>query len=86
MSQLSQIKSQISAIAAKTEQTAAALNAYAQELQNSIAIVNSSIGGTSSNDDKDMVSALQAGQKSVKDAAMQLANAATKAKEWVSKA
>lgn len=86
MSQLSQIKGQISQVATNVEQTAGALNSFAQNLQTHISVISSAIGGTSSNEDKEMVAALQEGQRAVREAAVQLFQAAQKAKDWVSKA
>lgn len=86
MSQLTQIKAQINQVATNIAQTAASLNSFSQTLQNNIAVINSAIGGTASNEDKEMVAALQQGQQAVKDAALQLNQAAQKAKNWVSKA
>ena len=86
MSQLSQVKNQVNQIATNITQTAAALTAYAQNLQTQIAAVNNAIGGTTSNEDKEMVAAMQVGMQSVKAAALQLTQAATKAKDWVAKA
>ena len=86
MSQLSQLKAQINQVATNISQTATQMNTYSRNLQNQIGQVSNAIGGTATNEDKDMVAALQLVQKSVQDAAVQLMQAATKAKEWVTKA
>ena len=86
MSQLSQLKAQINQVAVNVGQTAASMNAFSQKLQQQIAAINGAIGGTASNEDKQMVAALQQAQKSVQDAAMQMQAASVKAKEWAAKA
>ena len=86
MSQLSQLKAQINQMAVNVGQTAASMNAFSQKLQQQIAAINGAIGGTASNEDKQMVAALQQAQKSVQDAARQMQAASAKAKEWATKA
>ena len=86
MSQLSQLKAQINQVAVNVGQTAASMNAFSQKLQQQIAAINGAIGGTASNEDKQMVAALQQAQKSVQDAARQMQAASVKAKEWAAKA
>lgn len=86
MSQISQIKGQINQVATNIESTAGALYTFGHQLDSHITVINSAIGGTAANEDKDMINALREGRKAVMDAAVQLREAATKAKDWVSKA
>lgn len=86
MSQLSQLKAQINQIANNIGQTAVAMNSFSQNLQQQIGAVSNAIGGTASNEDQQMVAALQLAVKSVQDAAVQLQTASTKAKDWATKA
>lgn len=86
MSKLSELKAQINQIATNIGQTAVSMNAFSQNLQQQIGAVDNAIGETSSNEDQQMIQALQLAQKSVQDAAIQLQTASTKAKAWADKA
>ncbi|EFB74566.1 hypothetical protein [Subdoligranulum variabile] len=86
MSQLSQLKAQINQVATNITQTAAAMNSFSSTLQQQIGTISSAIGGTASNEDRQMVDALQQAMQSVKAASVQLNAAAGKARDWVSKA
>ncbi len=86
MSQLSTLKQQIQQIAQTLATTAQSLNGYSTNLSTQISAVNNAIGGTATNEDKDMIASLQSAQTSVNNAARQLSEASKKAKDWAAKA
>ena len=86
MSKLSELKAKINQIATNIGQTAASMNAFSQNLQQQIGAVNNAIGGTSTNEDQQMIQALKLAQNPVQDAAIQFQTASTKAKAWEDKA
>lgn len=86
MSKLGELKAQINQVATNIGQSAVSMNALSQNLQQQIGAVSSAIGGTASNEDQQMITALQLAQKSVQNAAIQLQTASTKAKDWANKA
>lgn len=85
-SSISQIKQQVNQIGQQANSTAGQLAQLATGLEKNIAVVNSSIGGTSSGEDKTMIASFQQASQAVKNAAASLQAAANAAKEWASKA
>lgn len=83
---IAQIKQQVNQIGQQASSTAGQLTQLAAGLEKNIAAINSAIGGTSSGEDKTMISAFQQASKAVKDAAVSLQAAGTAAKDWVAKA
>ncbi len=85
-STISQIKQQVNQIGQNASSTAGQLSQLATNLEKNVAAVSSAIGGTSSGEDKTMISAFQQASKAVKDAAASLQAAGAAAKDWASKA
>jgi len=69
MSQLSQVKQQLSAIGSDAKTTAAGLQGFKSKFSQAINQIQATIGGSAQGVDKDMIQTLQAAEKQV-DAAV----------------
>ena len=85
-SSISQIKQKVDQIGQHATSTANQLTQLASNLEKNMAAVNAAIGGTSSGEDKEMITAFQQASKAVRDAATSLQSAGSAAKDWASKA
>lgn len=85
-SSIAQIKQQVNQIGQSATSTAGQLSQLASNLEKNVAAVGSAIGGTSSGEDKTMISSFQQASKAVRDAAAALQAAGAAAKDWVAKA
>lgn len=85
-STIAQIKQQVNQIGQQATSTAGQLSQLATNLEKNIAAINSAIGGTTSGEDKTMMSAFQQASRAVKDASASLQAAGTAAKDWAAKA
>ena len=85
MSKLGDLKNAMLGMSNGMSTTANTLMNFAQGLGQEMAAVMEAIGDTTTGEDVKMVNAMTLAQSAVKNAALHLDDAATKAKEWVQK-
>lgn len=82
MSQLSQLKSQLHAVASEAARTSGEIAAFESKFTKSINQVESLIGGTATSADKQIIETLNGASKAVKAAAAALEGAARSARGY----
>ena len=82
MSQLSQLKQQISAIGSDAKTTAQGLSGFSSKFSKSVDQVSATIGGSAQQVDKQMIQTLQAAEKQVAEAVAALHQAAAAASSY----
>ncbi|WP_130013917.1 hypothetical protein [Serinicoccus sediminis] len=82
MSQLTQVKQQLSSISNDAKTTAAGLQGFRGKFSQAISQVQATIGGTAQGVDRDMIQTLQAAEKQVESAIVALQQASKSANDF----
>ncbi len=82
MSQLQQLKQQISALSSDAKSTAQGLAGFKSKFSQAVAQVSATVGGSSQKVDQHLISTLQAAEKEVDQAIQALQAAATEASRY----
>ncbi|WP_040796457.1 hypothetical protein [Nocardia higoensis] len=84
MSQLTQVKQQLTSIGSDAKTTAAGLQGFRSKFAQAVAQVQATIGGSAAGVDKDMIQTLQAAEKQVDAAIAALQHASQAASRFAS--